>query len=95
MFTFIFFVLVFLVVFVFFKNETSKKSIVPTDKEGLIKSCQQTGGTWKEVSNPCDSTCDYQRRKLKGEELSCVTIIVPNCECARNKCWNGSSCEPL
>lgn len=82
-------------VFVFFKNDASKKSVIPQNKESLIESCQRTGGTWKEVSDPCEPTCDYQRKKLKGEELGCITVIVPNCECEKDKCWNGSSCESL
>ncbi|KKS89251.1 MAG: hypothetical protein UV64_C0008G0002 [Parcubacteria group bacterium GW2011_GWC1_43_11b] len=51
--------------------------------------------TWKEESNPCEPTCDYQRKKLKGEKLTCIALVVPNCECEKDKCWNGSSCEPL
>lgn len=65
------------------------------NKESLIESCQRTGGIWKEESDPCEPTCDYQRKKMKGEELGCITVTVPNCECEKDKCWNGSSCEPL
>ncbi|KKS77935.1 MAG: hypothetical protein UV88_C0001G0027 [Parcubacteria group bacterium GW2011_GWA1_43_21] len=93
---FIFSALVLLIVFVFFKKDSlSKKSATPLNKEILIESCHQTGGTWKEESNPCEPTCDYQRKKLKGEKLTCIALVVPNCECEKDKCWNGSSCEPL
>jgi hypothetical protein len=86
---------VLLTVFLFLKNDAPKKSVIPQSKDNLIASCQKTGGTWKKISDFCAPTCDYQRRKLKGEDLSCVAVIVPNCECEKDKCWNGSSCEPL
>lgn len=61
----------------------------------MIKACEESGGTWGELPNPCDHTCDYQRKILKGKKLFCAEVIVPGCQCGNNKCWNGRNCEPL
>jgi uncharacterized protein YneF (UPF0154 family) len=84
-----------LVVWLLTSKERSQEKNAPKTTEALMRSCQNSGGEWKEQSNPCDYTCDYQRRILKGEELSCITVVLPGCQCEKNKCWDGETCVPL
>jgi len=65
-----------------------------TPKE-LEKLCTASKGEWKEMPNPCVGTCAYERAVKKGEEIFCVQVVAPGCDCGEGKCWDGNTCEAL
>lgn len=62
--------------------------VTPTKEDA----CVDTGGVWKEFSNSCADTCNYNRNK---ENIICALAIVESCDCGPDKCWNGITCEPI
>ena len=81
------FILVFLIVIVFAYFMLKPKSNILEDSE---QECLRVNGKWIEFSNGCVDSCDYRRNP---KDISCIQVLTSGCECGKDKCWNGETCE--
>lgn len=51
--------------------------------------CIKAGGIWRQFNNACGDSCTLQR----NPDTLCAQVIMDNCDCGADKCWNGHSCE--
>ena len=66
------------------------KSGIKNPLENPKVECLRVSGEWIEFNNGCVDSCDYRRNP---EEISCIQVLTSGCECGKDKCWNGKTCE--
>ena len=70
------------------------KSEIKDSKENILEDseeeCLRVNGKWIEFNNGCIDSCEYIRNP---EEISCIQVLTYGCECGKDKCWNGETCE--
>ncbi|MBI5066511.1 hypothetical protein HZA97_09865 [Candidatus Woesearchaeota archaeon] len=48
------------------------------------QACANSGGVWKQFRNTCADSCNLI--------YACAQVIVDDCDCGPNNCWDGSNC---
>ena len=81
------FVFVFLIVILFGYWMLKLNPEILEDSE---QECLRVGGEWIEFNNGCVDSCDYRRNPV---DISCIQVLTYGCECGKDKCWNGETCE--
>lgn len=53
------------------------------------KKCAVAEGVWREFGNGCVDSCSV----VRNPESGCTQTLTFGCDCGKDRCWNGETCE--